>query len=141
MAIRENGTVWTWGYNGYGQLGRGTIGSDDATPGQVPGLANAISIASGAYHSGAVLADGSVWTWGRNTEGQLGQGTFGGNQLAPARVPNIDDGVSIFCGFYTTYLIRADGSLWAWGYGGEYGIGDGKNLSRATPVPVQEFVK
>ncbi|MCK5161111.1 MAG: hypothetical protein KAQ99_06005, partial [Candidatus Aureabacteria bacterium] len=68
----DDGTVWAWGYNGYGQIGIGSdIPSEQPIPVQVPGLAGIIDIAGGGSHNLAVKSDGTVWAWGRNWEDQL----------------------------------------------------------------------
>ena len=74
IAIKDDGSVWTWGYNGYGQLGDGTW-TNRYTPVQVSGLSNVVAIAAGSFHSLAVKDGGSAWTWGYNAYGQLGDGT------------------------------------------------------------------
>ena len=74
LALRQDGTVWTWGYNYYGRLGDGTT-TDSSTPVQVLGpggsgyLTNITAIAAGYYHSLALRQDGTVWTWGYNYAG------------------------------------------------------------------------
>ncbi|WP_407672253.1 RCC1 domain-containing protein, partial [Paenibacillus sinensis] len=74
LALKSDGSVWAWGYNGGGQLG------DDSTtqrsmPVQVTGLTEVKDIAGGGSHSLALKSDGSVWAWGYNGGGQLGDGT------------------------------------------------------------------
>jgi alpha-tubulin suppressor-like RCC1 family protein len=70
----NDGTVWAWGYNFFGQLGDGTT-TQRTTPVQVPGLTGVIAVAGSSYHSLAVRNDGTVWAWGNNGYGQLGDGT------------------------------------------------------------------
>ena len=77
LALRNDGTVWAWGRNYDGQLGNGTVAGDEPLPVTVPvrvsGLSGVIQIAAGARHSMALKGDGTVWTWGANTSGQLGR--------------------------------------------------------------------
>lgn len=68
MALKSNGTVWSWGRNSEGQLGDGTL-VQRTTPVAVYGLTNIVNVASGYYHSLAVKSDGTVWTWGKNISG------------------------------------------------------------------------
>ena len=63
LALRADGTVWAWGWNGYGQLGDGTT-SDRLRPVPVPGLTGVVAVAGGAFHSLALKGDGTVWAWG-----------------------------------------------------------------------------
>jgi alpha-tubulin suppressor-like RCC1 family protein len=78
VALKNDGTVWTWGYNGSGQLGNGAAldESPNPTPTQVPGLSGITAIAAGTYHSLALKNDGTVWGWGYNGHGQLGNNTI-----------------------------------------------------------------
>jgi hypothetical protein len=75
LALKNDATVWAWGYNDFGQMGDGTTSSYRATPAVVPGLANVTSIAAGTAHALARKGDGTVWAWGSNGNGQLGDGT------------------------------------------------------------------
>jgi YD repeat-containing protein len=69
--LKSDGTVWTWGWNGFGQLGEGTF-TDRSTPVQVVGLSQVIAIASRDYHTLGLKSDGSVWAWGSGGNGELG---------------------------------------------------------------------
>src|SRR5205809_545314 len=71
IVLRNDGTVWAWGYNGYGQLGD-TSNTNRTAPVLVTGLSGVTAIAAGDYHSLAVKSDGTVWAWGYNVYGQLG---------------------------------------------------------------------
>jgi hypothetical protein len=84
LSLRSDGTVWGWGRNYIGVLGDPTIGSSFA-PVQIHGLPPGIvQVAAGGIHAAALAADGSVWTWGRNDHGQLGDGTHT-DRTTPAR--------------------------------------------------------
>jgi alpha-tubulin suppressor-like RCC1 family protein len=72
--LKNDGTVWAWGLNNFGQLGNGT-NTDSNLPVQVNGLTAVTAIAGAGGHSLALKNDGTVWTWGRDLEGQLGIGT------------------------------------------------------------------
>lgn len=76
VALKSNGTVWTWGSNTYGEMGVGRA-EDDAcySPGPVKNLNNVATVTAGGYHSVAIKKDGTVWAWGWNEGGQLGDGT------------------------------------------------------------------
>ncbi len=65
MALKSDGLVWAWGWNGYGQLGDGTT-TDSLTPVQVIGLSQLVAISTGGLHSVALRSDGTVWVWGDN---------------------------------------------------------------------------
>jgi alpha-tubulin suppressor-like RCC1 family protein len=81
LALRNDGTAWAWGSNGHGELGEGTNTSKN-TPVKVSGLTSITSLtaAGDGYsysdsHSLALRSDGTVWAWGANDSGQLGDGT------------------------------------------------------------------
>ncbi|AFC99501.1 Alpha-tubulin suppressor and related RCC1 domain-containing protein [Methanocella conradii HZ254] len=77
IALRSDGTVWIWGNGQQGRLGNGALyGADSATPQQVPGLENVVAIAGGSAHIMAMTGDGSVYAWGDNQGGQIGNGEF-----------------------------------------------------------------
>ncbi|HZD60439.1 MAG TPA: hypothetical protein VE439_08330, partial [Anaerolineae bacterium] len=74
LALKQDGTVWGWGDNSFGQLGDGTK-TNRSTPVQAKALTNVTAIAAGDAHSLARKSDGTVWAWGGNGFGQLGDGT------------------------------------------------------------------
>ena len=88
-ATLTDGTVWCWGAKGYGQLGDGTTTPDgSAVPVQVSGITTATQVICSQDHSCATLADGTVWCWGLNDEGQLGDGTITASSV-PVQVSGI----------------------------------------------------
>jgi len=86
VALRKEGTVWTWGNNRDGQLGDGTDSIQKSTPVQVLGVSNVVAVAAGVYHTVVIKGDDTVWTWGSDTSGQLGYGTSGGHTSRPQEV-------------------------------------------------------
>jgi uncharacterized repeat protein (TIGR01451 family) len=86
LAARNDGTVWAWGSNRYGQLGDGTTAQRSA-PVPVGGVSGVVSIAAGGNHSLAVSGDGTVWAWGYNYYGQVGDGAAGIELLPVPVVP------------------------------------------------------
>jgi alpha-tubulin suppressor-like RCC1 family protein len=74
LAIKTDGTLWAWGWNGYGQLGNGTLTDSDA-PIQIGTASDWKQVAAGGAHSSALKNDGTLWSWGGNTLGILGIGT------------------------------------------------------------------
>jgi alpha-tubulin suppressor-like RCC1 family protein len=94
-------------------------------------------IAAGAYHSLAVRSDGTVWAWGYNRFGQLGDGTIL-NRTAPVQVPGLSEVVAVAAGGLHSLAVRSDGTVWAWGNNSAYGqLGDGTTTDRTAPVQVQ----
>ena len=134
VALKSDGTVWAWGYNGNGELGDGTT-VNRSTPVQVSSISNIIAIACGYGHTMALKADGTVWAWGLNDEGQLGDGTTT-NRTIPVQVNSLSDVVAIECGGYHSLALKSDGAVWGWGYNGNGELGDGTTVNRYTPVQV-----
>src|SRR5262249_20622054 len=126
----------TWGYNAYGELGDGTK-VDRNTPVAVGGLANVTALGGGAYHSLAVLADGSVRSWGGNSIGQLGNGTEA-DSSTPTVVSGLTNVQAVVGGFYHSLALRTDGTVWAWGADAYGQLGDGltgTHRDTAAPIP------
>lgn len=112
MALKSDGTVWTWGSNYYGQLGYGTS-NWSKVPEQVPGLTDVIAISAGERHSLALKKDGTVWAWGYNTYGELGIGT-NANQYAPAQVIGLKGIIGISAGNDHSIALKSDGTVVSW---------------------------
>ena len=120
VALKADGTVWSWGNNDYGQLGIGNKNTK-AAPVQVANLDNIIDISVGYYDTIAVKNDGTVWSFGYNKYGQLGDGSSS-DRISPVQVIK-EDGteltniVKVAGGTYRTVALDTDGNVWIWGYG------------------------
>lgn len=123
-ALRDDGTVWTWGTNGSSMIGnsRSATEPDDegvlhAVPEQVKTIVGAKQLAIGGGHVAVVLADGTVRMWGHNGYGQIGIGnTSGAYVVRPVRVPGLTDVAAVYLGNMRSYAVRTDGTFWAWGF-------------------------
>jgi alpha-tubulin suppressor-like RCC1 family protein len=134
LAVKTDGTVWAWGYNGYGQLGDNTT-VNKTTPVQV-GLSGVTNVAAGAFHSLAVKTDGTVWAWGYNYYGQLGNNTTV-QKNAPVKVlGGLSDVTAVAAGQYHSLAVKTDGTVWAWGYNYYGALGDNTTVAKSTPVQV-----
>ena len=145
IALKSDGTVWTWGANWYGQLGDGTS-TDRITPVQVKGVNNqgyltgitAVS-AAGEGHSLALKSDGTVYAWGYNWYGQLGINSSN-YSLLPVQVRNTADNgyltdiIAIEAGYEHSLALENDGSVWVWGNNSNGILGDGTSYERKTPI-------
>ncbi len=130
VALKPDGSLWTWGQNWYGQLGDSST-IDSLVPIQIDtGYA---AIAARDNHTVALKQDGSLWTWGRNWYGQLGDGT-----TTDSHVPkHIDTGyTAIAAGAKHIVALKSDGSLWAWGGNGSGQLGDGTTTDSHVPKQI-----
>jgi hypothetical protein len=156
LVLRSDGTILSWGHNSNGQLGseaaidrhlRRPMPRPTETPAPVRDITSAVAIAAGAEHSVALLADGTVRTWGIGTHGVPGDGTFETNpalavpRLAPTLVTGIDNAVSVAASGYFSFARLADGTIRAWGRNDLMGatagaLGTGSDESTGVPTPV-----
>ena len=134
MAVRDDGSLWAWGRNSWGQLGDGTITTRYA-PVRIGADYNWESVSAGGFHTVAIRIDGSLWAWGENTNGSIGDGTTI-QALVPVRIGADYDWVSVSAGGGYTMAIRSDGSLWAWGLNSNGELGDGTTTRRLIPVRI-----
>jgi alpha-tubulin suppressor-like RCC1 family protein len=135
LAVTSLGTVWAWGYNGWGELGNGTL-TGSSIPVQVPGLTGVVQVAAGVAHSLALRSDGTVWAWGFNQDGQVGNGSVGGVRPSPVQVTGLTGVTKIAAGGGFSLALRSDGTVWAWGYNGDGELGNGTTASSPVPVKV-----
>lgn len=140
VALKDDGTVYAWGYNRYGQLGNATNSGTNTptpTPLQVTEFMGVIQVIAGGYYTVALKADGTVWAWGRNNHGQLGNATNSGTDTpnrTPLQVDGLIDISQISAGIDHTVAIKNDGTVYAWG-NNEWGkLGDNTIISRTIPA-------
>ena len=134
-ARMKDGTLWCWGLNGSGQVGDGS-GINRNVPVQLTTLGNTVAgVSAGDEHTCARKLDGSLWCWGNNAYGQLGDGTktF---QPAPVRVMVGTSFIEVSAGGYHTCARAGDGTMWCWGENNVGMLGDGTTTNRSTPVQV-----
>jgi alpha-tubulin suppressor-like RCC1 family protein len=141
FAIRNDATydhaLYGWGYNNQGQVGNGATGTLVTSPTLISGMTTVVSVAAGDRHTIAAKSDGSVWVWGYNDFGQLGQGTIGFTSMAsPTPVTGFSDAVAVGSGLFHCLVLRADETVWAWGKGDLGELGNGGTSTSGTPAPV-----
>ena len=150
VALRNDGTVWTWGRNYYCQLGTGDL-LDRFTPVQIlkdsnnEDFENVETVSVEHSHTAALKNGGTVWTWGNNYMGQLGDGTSGSgtNKSAPVQVKG-EGGIGVltgvkmvYAGGFWTIAVKNDDTVWAWGSNTQGQLGDGTTTNRSAPVQVK----
>src|SRR5262249_22142232 len=134
VLVKPDGTVWTWGYNGTGQLGDGTQ-TQRATPVQVTTLVNIVAVAAGANHTLALDSSGTVWAWGYNFYGQLGDNSTT-MRTSPVVVGDLPNVIAIAAGTSHSVALGADGSVWTWGRNDQGQLGNDNLAITQSNVPL-----
>jgi alpha-tubulin suppressor-like RCC1 family protein len=139
MALTWDGKLYTWGYNGFGQLGTGNF-TDSFVPQLVSGLtAPVVSFTTGGFHALALLDNGTLWGWGDNSSGELGDGTATSHSSPVAVGSGLSKTIELIAGRVHSFAFLGDFSLLAWGGNGGGQLGDGTQTTRVSPVPVVGF--
>jgi alpha-tubulin suppressor-like RCC1 family protein len=129
LALKADGTMWGWGANYFGQLGDGTrLPQQSAPVRSVPGT-NWKQVATSGIHSVALKRDGTLWSWGDNWAGQLGNGTTN-RSLVPVQAGTSSNWTRIWANLIANVGQQADGSLWFWGW-------DYSSSKKSSSVPIQ----
>jgi alpha-tubulin suppressor-like RCC1 family protein len=135
LALKSDGTVWAWGYNNLGQLGTGN-NTNSNVPVQITALSGITDISTLlGDHCIALKNDGTVYTWGYNFYGQLGNNTTTSSNI-PIQVSGLNNVTDVEAGGNHCIVMKNDGSLWAWGSNVSGELGDGSYTGRKTPVAV-----
>jgi alpha-tubulin suppressor-like RCC1 family protein len=135
-AIQASGVLACWGDDDSGRLGNGAATGIVATPQALSSLGAVVAVSVDRLHSCAVKADGTVWCWGYNFDGELGDGSFV-NKNAPVQVGGLSNAVAISTGQSHSCALRADGSVACWGENGTGELGDGGIVVQSnTPLDV-----
>jgi len=140
-AVDADGSVLCWGDDSFGQLGDGTsavAGNQphfSPTPLRAAGLTGVLQVSAGQFHTCAVEHDATVWCWGWNDTGQLGDGTTA-QRTEPVLVTPMAEATQVAAGYDHTCALKTDGSVWCWGSNGIGQLGDATTQSRTSPVQV-----
>jgi len=135
IGLKTDGTLWSWGNNGNGQLGIGTTTSQ-TVPVQVGTDADWVTMAAGSNYVMAIKTNGTLWAWGSNGNAQQGTGLGSANQLSPVQVGTDNNWTSVSTAINSTYALKSDGTLWAWGANSSGQLGIGNTTGQVTPVQV-----
>ena len=140
LALSNGGVVWAWGYNSVGQLGAGgaSVGVNSAYP-VLAGISGVDAIAAGQNHSIALKSDRTVWTWGFNSNGQLGGDCATTSRATAAQVSGLSNVIAIAAGANHSLAITGDGALWVWGANDKGQLGDGTTAAKCAPVKLNSI--
>ncbi len=114
LALKNDGSLWAWGWNGQGEVGQANLTNHYGAPTRIGAETNWTQISAGTGFSLALRNDGSLWAWGRNDEGQLGDGTTN-NTFVPAMIGKDRDWQTIAAGAGFSFALKSNGTLWGWG--------------------------
>jgi alpha-tubulin suppressor-like RCC1 family protein len=134
-ALSEQGKLYCWGRNNYGQLGVSTQDEQTRTPQPVVGETQYVSIAAGQFHSCATDVAGKLWCWGLTKDGLLGVQSAQPEIRVPALLIG-DDWDSVSVNWLHSCALKKSGSLFCWGRGEEGQLGGGDSMQRGTPTQV-----
>jgi len=134
-ATKTDGSLWVWGRNDYGQLGDNTTVWKSSPIQTVAGGTNWKIVSATLYNCSGIKTDGTLWLWGANAYGQLGDNTTV-NKSSPIQIMTGGTWIAICHGAYqdTVAAIKTDGTLWTWGYNAFGGLGDNTTIHRSSPV-------
>lgn len=134
-SVKTDGSLWTWGGNNDGVLGLGTSTVNPrSVPAQVGTLTNWSDV-SISRHMLAVKTDGTLWAWGVNNQGPLGQNNTI-SRSSPVQVGALTDWEKVATPFFASLAIKTDGTLWSWGFNVHGALGVGDTVTRSSPVQV-----
>ena len=143
-AITEDGSLYLWGNNDYGQLGNGTE-EESSTPIKI--MDNVVEVSLGGRHSAAITEDGSLYLWGDNYRGELGNGISGGDRYgynkgidSSTPIKIMDNVATVSLGPHHSAGITEDGSLYLWGYNYSGQLGNSTTEDSSTPIKIMDNV-
>ena len=133
-AIKTDGTLWGWGGNSSGQLGDNTTISKSSPIQTIAGGTNWKQVSLGFYCAFAIKTDGTLWGWGFNSSGQLGDNTTIGKSSPIQTIAGGTNWAQVSAGTIYTAAIKTDGTLWTWGRGTDGQLGDNTAIPKSSPI-------
>ena len=136
IAVRTDGTLWTWGCNGSGRLGDNTTINKSSPVSVVGGFTDWCQVSASGFHTAAVRTNGTLWSWGCNTCGMLGDNTTTNRSSPVSVVGGVTNWCQVSAGCTHTAAVRTNGTIWSWGCNGNGRLGDNTVVDRSSPVSV-----
>jgi alpha-tubulin suppressor-like RCC1 family protein len=136
LAIRTNGTAWTWGNNINGQLGNGTTTTTSSPVSVIGGFTDWCQVSAGWRHVIAVRTNGTLWAWGGNAAGALGDGTTVNKSSPVSVIGGFTNWCAASAGARHSLGIRTNGTAWAWGENNSGQLGDNTGTATSSPISV-----
>ena len=141
IAIKTDGTMWSWGVKNNGKLGQsvssGTL-IDISSPVQIGALTTWATQDAGGEHAGCIKTDGTLWTWGKNNSGQLGDGTVR-SRSSPVQITDDTNWASLALGGDFSVATKTDGTLWSWGGYSSGKQGHNDRVARSSPTQIGDL--
>jgi len=133
-AVKTDGTLWTWGSGGQGQLGDNTTNSKSSPVQTVASGFNWSSVSSGFQTIYGIKTDGTLWAWGLNASGQLGDGSISNKSSPVQTIASGTTWVQVAAGETFAVATKTDGTLWTWGTNSSGQLGDNTTISKSSPI-------
>jgi alpha-tubulin suppressor-like RCC1 family protein len=134
VAIKTDGTLWTWGYGNIGRLGTNDVTNRSTPVTTFAGGTNWKQVSSGVTHTAAIKTDGTLWTWGNGGFGRLGTNDVTNRSTPVTTFAGGTNWKQVSSGTFNTAAIKTDGTLWIWGDGSFGQIGNNATTNASTPV-------
>ena len=133
-AIKTDGTLWAWGDNSSGPLGDNTTIPKSSPVQTIAGGTNWKQVSAGFNNTASIKTDGTLWMWGLNSSGQLGDNTIVRKSSPVQTIAGGTNWKQVSAGFNSAAAIKTDGTLWMWGGNSKGQLGDGTRISKSSPV-------
>ena len=136
VGLRANGTVWSWGSNGNGRLGDGTTTDRSSPVSVLGGFTDWVQISVGLRHTLGIRTNGTIWSWGQNTDGRVGDNSTTDKSSPVSVVGGFTDWIQVSAGQDHSAGIRSNGTAWVWGNNANGKLGTNNTTNRSSPVSV-----
>jgi alpha-tubulin suppressor-like RCC1 family protein len=133
-AIKTDGTLWTWGYNGCGRLGDNTVVTRSSPVREITSSSTWCRVSGGQTHTVGLKTDGSLWAWGNGAYGGIGNNSVTNTSSPVREITSSSTWCTVSAGLNHTAAVKTDGTLWTWGFNSCGQLGDNSTTSRSSPV-------